>query len=289
MSRLNDNLIAAFGSGLAQSTPVPGGDINRAWRLTLNDGTRLFMKANRHADPLFFLAEAEGLAAIRATGAIGVPRVIARGTDERIGDYLLMEWIEAGRRSPAFWEDFGHALGAMHLSDSTAFKGHFGWDRDNYIGTTVQVNSPRDSWVSFFRDCRLVPQFRLADHWFDGSDRKRIAKLSDHLGDILVEPERPSLLHGDLWAGNHIIGSDGRAWLIDPAVYCGHAEADLAMTELFGGFPSAFYGAYRETNPLQPGYPERRDLYNLYHLLNHLNLFGSGYLSSVHRILRRYS
>ena len=109
-----------------------------------------------------------------------------------------------------------------------------------------------------------------------------------NLDRYLVEPEKPSLVHGDLWSGNFITGSDGQAWLIDPAVYVGHAEADLAMTELFGGFHPRFYAAYREVNPLQPGYEQRRDLYNLYHLLNHLNLFGRGYLSSVLRILSRY-
>ena len=119
--------------------------------------------------------------------------------------------------------------------------------------------------------------------------RKRITRLLDRLEDFLVEPAHPFLLHGDLWSGNYITGNDGQAWLIDPAVYVGHAEADLAMTELFGGFAPAFYSAYGQVNPLQPGYEQRRDLYNLYHLLNHLNLFGGGYLSAVLRILNRYS
>ena len=117
---------------------------------------------------------------------------------------------------------------------------------------------------------------------------KRIGRFLDHIDEILVEPEYPSLLHGDLWAGNVITGNDGRAWLIDPAVYVGHAEADIAMTELFGGFPPAFYDAYQERIPLQPGYERRRDVYNLYHLVNHLNMFGRMYLSEVKRIVGRF-
>ena len=173
----------------------------------------------------------------------------------------------------------------MHLADVD----RFGWVRDNYIGSTPQVNTPHESWITFFRDCRLAPQFKQAQHWFDADMRRRVIHLLDHLDDVLVEPPRPSLLHGDLWSGNFITGSDGQAWLIDPAAYVGHAEADLAMTELFGGFHPRFYAAYQEINPLQAGYDERRDLYNLYHLLYHLNLFGSGYLPPVECIIRRYA
>ena len=142
--------------------------------------------------------------------------------------------------------------------------------------------------MDFFRDCRLIPQMEMAGRYFDSSHRADFRRLLDRLPDLLPEPKAPSLLHGDLWSGNFITGTDGRAWLIDPAVYVGHAEADLAMTELFGGFSDRFYAAYREVSPLDPGYRERRDLYNLYHLLNHLNLFGAGYLSSVMEIVRRY-
>lgn len=285
MYALNDALRDALGAGLLRSDPVSGGDINDAFRLELTDGTRVFMKANRSAGPGFFRAEADGLEAIRATGAIRVPRVIAAGEDAAIGAFLLLEWAESATPARGFWEDFGHALAAMHAAPGYD---RFGWATDNAIGMSPQINAPRDRWTTFFRDCRLAPQFRRAERWFDAADRKRAARLLDRLGDLLVEPERPSLLHGDLWSGNFIAGNDGRAWLIDPAVYAGHAEADLAMTELFGGFHPRFYDAYREARPLQPGYPQRRDLYNLYHLLNHLNLFGGGYLASVQRILRRY-
>ena len=282
---LRETLENRFGAQLADAAPVSGGDINAAYRLTLTDGTRVFMKANRAASPAFFQAEADGLAAIRNTGAIGVPEVIAAGSDEGYGSFLLLEWIEAAPQKRDFWEAFGHSLARMHLAHAD----RFGWVRNNYIGSSPQVNAPRESWIAFFRDCRLAPQFQRTQHRFDTDMRRRVTCLLDHLGDWLVEPPRPSLLHGDLWSGNFITGTDGQALLIDPAAYVGHAEADLAMTELFGGFHPRFYAAYQEVNPLQSGYNERRDLYNLYHLLNHLNLFGSGYLSPVERIIRRYA
>lgn len=286
MPALNETLRAVFGAEPLRFSAISGGDINEAFKLTLTDGTQVFMKANRSMPVAFFEAEAEGLNAIRETKAIRVPGVIAVGQDARFGAYLLLEWVEAGRPFRDFWEDFGRALAAMHRAPASD---RFGWGTDNFIGASAQVNALRESWVDFFRDCRLAPQFRKAERWFDAPARKRAAHLLDHLDDHLPEPARPSLLHGDLWSGNFIAGPDGRAWLIDPAVYVGCAEADLAMTELFGGFRPAFYAAYREANPLPPGYEKRRDLYNLYHLLNHLNLFGGGYLGAVLDIVRRYS
>lgn len=283
---LNGALQANFGAGLRRISPVSGGDINDAFRLTLTDGTRVFMKANRTEKRAFFQAEADGLSAISDTKAIRVPQFYSHGTDDHYGIFLLLEWVEAAPQAHDFWETFGRSLAEMHKAGTTA---HFGWRRDNYIGTSPQKNTGHDSWIAFYRDCRLVPQFRNAQHYFDGATHRRITRLLDHLDDYLLEPSQPSLLHGDLWSGNYIAGPDGQAWLIDPAVYVGHAEADLAMTELFGGFHPRFYTAYLETNPLQPGYEHRRDLYNLYHLLNHLNLFGPGYLLAVLRILNDYS
>ena len=176
----------------------------------------------------------------------------------------------------------------MHRAETTQWtpSGRYGFTDDNYIGAGKQVNAVRDGWIPFFRECRLEVQFHRAIHYFSSSDRKAMQSLLDHLDDYLEEPDRPSLLHGDLWGGNFVTGPDGQAWLIDPAVYVGHAEADLAMTELFGGFSPAFYDAYREVAGPMPGYADRRDIYNLYHLLNHLNLFGGGYYSSVMRIVR---
>ena len=278
-----------FQSGVRSAVSVPGGDINRAFRVDL-EGKAVFVKTNRRENLSFFEAEAEGLAAIAGTNTIRVPEVFAAGTDSRYGSFLMMEWSE-GRKERDFFQNFGRNLASMHRAETTDFvrDGRFGFQHDNYIGSNRQTNSPADSWIDFFRDSQLSPQFRMADSWFDRQDRKAASRLMEHLDDYLPEPEFPSLLHGDLWNGNYLVGSDGAAWLIDPAAYVGCFEADIAMTELFGGFPRDFYAAYGEVNPMLPEYEERRDLYNLYHLLNHLNLFGGSYLSSVRSIIRRYS
>ena len=281
---LRSALAELSGSEEYSVQPVFGGDINRAFRLTAN-GRNIFMKANRKENEAFFASETAGLDAIRKTKTICVPETLGRGTDGRYGAFLLLEWCE-GRQSRKFFENFGHQLAAMHRAETSKIVKKYGFPEDNFIGAGKQENTPEESWVVFFRDHRLKPQFQRADSWFESSDRKEIRHLLDHLEDYLPEPAFPSLLHGDLWSGNYLVGNDGEAWLIDPAVYVGHAETDLALTELFGGFPQRFYDAYNEVNPIDSGYRERRDLYNLYHLLNHLNLFGGGYLGSVREILR---
>ena len=282
---LADAVLSIFGADVSVTgrRPIGGGDINDAYELRLSNGEHIFMKTNRVSNLPFFEAEVQGLAAIRATGAIGTPEVLAYGTDDSVGAFLLLSFIEGGARIPGYWETFGRELAAMHgiCQDS------FGFTADNFIGATSQKNDPRSTFLDFFRDCRLVPQFQMADHYFSTADRRQADKLMSHMDRYYIEPEHPSLLHGDLWSGNHMTGDDGKAWLIDPAAYVGHPEADLAMTELFGRCPQAFYDAYEEVSPLQPGYAQRKDLYNLYQLLNHLNLFGGGYLSSVRAILSR--
>lgn len=292
---IDSALSALFGSSakIVKRERISGGDINDAYGLTLTDGSLVFMKTNAKERLAFFTAEAEGLRAISATGAVGTPRILGCGTDGGNGgcSFLLLEFIWGGRRMPDYWEMLGNQLAAMHRARTDGFTrgGKYGFTGDNYIGARAQVNTPYESWTAFFRDCRLEVQFQHASRYFDGADMRRITRLLDRVENILVEPEYPSLLHGDLWGGNVIAGNDGRAWLIDPAVYVGHAEADIAMTELFGGFPAAFYGAYREAGGWQPGYEHRRDIYHLYHLLNHLNMFGGGYLSSVKRIVEKYA
>ena len=276
-----------FGEGrtIADRRPASGGDINEAHILTLDDGASLFMKTNTVRFLPAFEAEVEGLTEIRRTGAIGVPKVLGFGTDKGYS-FLLLEYIGGAGRIKEYWETFALELIAMHRSDVGS---RYGFRQDNWIGAGRQRNAWHDSWISFFRDCRLVPQFELAAKYFSQSDHRRIDRLLSNLDRYLTEPEKPSLLHGDLWGGNHMTGNDGKAWLIDPAVYYGHPEADIAMTELFGGFRSEFYRTLREAGHLDKDYPDRRDLYNLYHLLNHLNLFGSGYLGSVLRIVDRYA
>ena len=291
---LQEALISLFGNGIhiKKMQAISGGDINEAFGLTLSDGKQIFMKSNAMDNLAYFTAEMQGLSAIAQTGTIQTPRILACGTDkERNCSFLLLEQIHAGRRIGDYWETLGHQLAELHKYSTEDFvlDGKYGFLEDNYIGAGKQINTVKDSWISFFRDCRLEPQFRRATDYFSAEDLKRINQLLDHIGDILIEPECPSLLHGDLWSGNVMVGADGKAWLIDPAVYVGHAEADLAMTELFGGFASGMYASYQEISPLQSGYEDRRELYNLYHLLNHLNLFGGSYLLSVKRIVNRYS
>lgn len=273
-------------------SPVSGGDINHSYCITLNSGDKLFMKANESADPSFFQAEDTGLNAIASTKTLHVPEVLARGHEQSDKEYefLLMPYLESKKPSITYWQTLGQQLTQMHKADTSHFvkKGRYGFLENNFIGQNIQTNAAHDDWISFFRDCRLIPQARMAETYFDHTSRQQFLHLLDHLDEYLVEPEVPSLLHGDLWSGNVMPGTDGSAWLIDPAVYVGDAEADLAMTELFGGFPAEFYRAYEEVSPLQDGYHDRRDLYNLYHLLNHTNLFGWSYFSSVERILDYY-
>ena len=274
---------------------VGGGDINEAGLLTLSGGETVFMKSNTIAKKDFFRAEQQGLAAIADTGAVRTPKLLGRGVDETVGiSFLLLEYVKGMPQMPDFWGDFGHALATMHLAGTSAFthsdggSGAYGFYEDNYIGATKQINTPKDSWVEFFITCRLEPQFDMAGRYFDKQEKKRIADFLEKIHAYISEPERPSLLHGDLWSGNYIVGNDRRAWLIDPAVYVGHFEADLAMTELFGGFSRRFYEAYSEVNPIDPSYKDRKPVYNLYHLLNHLNLFGPAYLGGVLDTVRRY-
>lgn len=293
---LAEALVSLFGTSVAirRTDRIAGGDINKAYAVTLNTGDRIFMKANAKENFSFFKAEAAGLFALAQTGTLATPKILCAGTDDgqEVGySFLLMELIQSKKPVQDYWKIFGRELAALHQADASAFAadaGPFGFFEDNFIGARPQDNSSAAAWVEFFRDKRLAPQFKAADANFSSAERSRVTKLLDHLDEFLIEPKRPSLLHGDLWSGNVMAGPDGKAMLIDPAVYVGHAEADLAMTELFGGFPPDFYQAYREANPLEPGYENRRDLYNLYQLLNHLNLFGKSYLGPVLSVVDEY-
>ena len=291
-------LVDLFGSSVAisETDRLSGGDINKAYGLTLSTGDKIFMKANAKSNAAFFTAEAAGLTAIASTKAISTPKILCTGTDdgEDVGySFLLLEYIKSSGKIKSYWETLAQELAAMHKADVSKMASGdtskaFGFFQDNFIGARPQINTPSASWISFFREQRLAPQFKAADSYFTPADREKITKLLDNLDRFLIEPEQPSLLHGDLWSGNVMCGSEGKAMLIDPATYVGHREADLAMTELFGGFPESFYQAYKEAFPLQPGYEERRDLYNLYQLLNHLNLFGPAYLEPVLSITSEY-
>ena len=292
LSSLQERGTMSIVDRIARRERIYGGDINKAWRLELDDGSTVFMKTNAPEKAAYFEAESAGLEAMRATGTIGIPKVLEHGKTEDYS-YLILEFLKPANRIKDYWETFGRELALMHKASGGAVWGKspamFGFPSDNFIGHTKQINTPSKSWVDFYRDCRLVPQLKLADRYFDSSIRKKFAHLLDNLSDYLEEPESPALLHGDLWSGNMLCGPDGKAWILDPACYYGHPEVDLAMTQLFSQLPSAFYSAYNEINKISPEYAERRDLYHLYQLLNHLNMFGSSYYGEVTAILAEYA
>jgi len=282
---LNAALEAEFRAVVSADQTVFGGDINQAARVTLADGRAIFVKWNRGADGDFFSAEAHGLRTLAAAGAVRVPEVYAVGEAPA---FLAMEWIdtERGYASDDFAETLGRQLALLHRATA----GQHGLDADNYIGSLPQSNTPSASWVAFFRDRRIGAQMDIA------RQRGRLPKEREALLtrlqswlDVFLDDQviRPSLLHGDLWSGNYMITRDGQPVVIDPAAYYGHREVDLAMTELFGGFPPRFYAADNAVYPLD-GYEQRRGLYQLYPLLVHMNLFGGGYAARVDAIARHY-
>lgn len=265
-----------------------GGCINNAECVTTSAG-RFFLKSNPSPLPGMFAREADGLEALESVGEIEVPAAIhASDGGPDFPPFLLTTYIEPGRKQPHFFELFGQCLADLHRAGTGK---RFGFDNDNYLGSTPQPNTWSDDWVEFFRNHRLGHQLRLAERNGHGGELQRLGgKLLERLGDYLAEPnEPPTILHGDLWGGNYMVAKDGGAVLIDPAVYYGRREADLAMTRLFGGFDRDFYAAYEEVWPLADGSEARLEIYELYHLLNHLNLFGGGYLGGCLQILRRYA
>jgi fructosamine-3-kinase len=280
--------IAGDGVSVRSSRRIGGGSINETARLTLSDGAELFVKRNASRHGGLFREEARGLRALRRAARPRVPEPIAIGEDGGT-QFLLLEYVPTGERGATFSAELGEQLATLHR---TLRSDRCGFDRDNHIGSTPQLNGWDPDWHRFFGEMRLVPQMERARAagYADAGMEQRLGRVVSRLSELLPHPDSggASLLHGDLWGGNVIAGPEGEPVLIDPAVYYGHREADLAMTELFGGFGSAFLRRYREVWALEPGYEDRRDLYNLYHLLNHLNLFGTGYLGSCTAILRRY-
>ena len=257
----------------APPTPVSGGDISAAWRLATAEG-HLFIKTGPLSTAEMFAAEADGLSELSRSGAVYVPEVIAEGECEAMV-FLALEWLPLEAVDAQVERCFGEQLAELHRTTAE----RFGWHRDNTIGLTAQHNAWTDDWVDFYREHRLSFQLRLAaDNGFRGELQDRGSRLLKRLP-IYFENTAPvaSLLHGDLWGGNWGCTA-GRPVIFDPAVYYGDRETDIAMTRLFGGFGAAFYEAYEACWPLPDGHRERQHLYQLYHVLNHLNLFGSGYL-----------
>jgi protein-ribulosamine 3-kinase len=255
--------------GIESAVAASGGCIHDCYQVNIRGATR-FLKSNSGDYKDAFAAEADGLAALRAAG-MRAPAPLSHGVAAGHA-YLVLEYLDLSGR-----KDFA-ALGRMLAAAHRESGPRFGWHRDNYIGATPQMNGWCDDWREFWMERRLRPQIEMAKRKGFDLVLPRISILETH------EPQ-PSLLHGDLWSGNAGFTAEGPV-VFDPAVYYGDREADLAMSELFGGFPAEFYRAYDQVWPLDEGYERRKPLYNLYHLLNHLNLFGSGYLGQVQSALR---
>lgn len=271
----------AHGFGEIRSMgPQAGGCIHTALRLSASTGDTFFLKVNLGVPPDMFPREAEGLAALGSAPGPRIPEPILWGPT-----FLLLEDLTPSSPARGFWEKLGRELAGLHEVTSP----RFGFDHDNYLGLTPQPNPWTEVGVRFFAEQRLRFQAEraAAAGLLTTQDRKDLDSICDRLDRLI--PEQPaSLLHGDLWSGNVVPGPNGEPCLVDPACHYGWAEAELGMTELFGGFPDAFYAAYQEARPLATGWRDRLPIYNLYHLINHLNLFGGAYLGSVRSILRSH-
>jgi fructosamine-3-kinase len=267
----------------APAQRVAGGSINHCYRWPAGGGS-LFVKVAARESRAAFEAEAAGLAALECTRALRVPRVLAVG-DTADSAFLALEWLESRAADANAERRLGAGLAALHAQTAP----RFGWQRDNTIGRTPQRNDWSDDWTEFLREQRLRPQLMLAAHnGLTERHAERGERLLESLPALLAgHRPTPSLLHGDLWGGNWLMTRGGEPVIFDPAIYFGDREADLAMTRLFGGFGAAFYRAYEAVTPPLPGAALRADLYNLYHVLNHTNLFGGAYARQAAAMIER--
>jgi fructosamine-3-kinase len=287
-AELAAGLERSLGSPVARSNGVGGGSINEASQVTLADGRELFVKTNPDAPPGMFATEARGLRWLAEAHALRVSQVVAvSGADDPV-QFLVLELVRRGRPARGFDEALGQGLAALHRFGAPGF----GLDHDNFIGRLPQANGPASdpaSWPAFYRERRLEPQLRMAADQGRASARMKrdFARLFAELDRLCGPPEPPARLHGDLWGGNLMCDGDGAPLLIDPAVHGGHREIDLAMMRLFGGFGAHVFAAYDEAWPLADGHEARVDLYQLYPLMVHVNLFGGGYGGSVESALGR--
>lgn len=262
-------------------SPVSGGCINNGSRLKTASGATFFLKQNASAPEDMFAREAEGLRSLADAQGPRVPEPLLHSPT-----YLLTEDLHPGPHTDDYWVVFGRQLARLHRSTHP----EFGFDHDNYLGSTPQPNPWTADGYEFFGEHRLIYQAELAGRrgLLERDDQQAVARLTRRLRE-LVPAQPASLIHGDLWSGNAISDQAGQPAIIDPAAHYGWAEAELGMTQLFGAFPQEFYRSYQEINPLPQGWRARLPIYNLYHLLNHLNLFGTSYLDGVQRILHRFS
>lgn len=280
---LNLAVAEAVGEPVTASTQVPGGDISNAYRLTLSSGREIFVKHRPDAPDGMFSAEAHGLDWLRPQTPLRIPGVVAIG--ERV-PFLALEWIAPGAPAADHDERLGRGLATLHRANLP----EFGLARDNFVATIAQANAPSATWPEFYAARRLGPLVRaVRDRGaIDPATVAGFDVLFARLVDLCGPDEPPARLHGDLWGGNAIVDASGSPVLIDPAVYGGHREVDLAMMRLFGGFGARVFDAYDEAYPRAPGHSERVGLYQLWPLLVHVALFGGGYVARLQRALRRY-
>lgn len=282
---LFEKLETKLGEKISTSKNIGGGSIAGTQKIVTDSGKKYFLKTGASND-LMFQCEANGLKELEKTGAIRIPHVF--DVDK---DFLLIELIESGHPGTDFFEGFGRQFAELHryIGDS------FGFYEDNFIGHSRQINQTtpaiKNNWVEFYFENRLLFQFHLAEK--NGFATPELIKsfkaLESKIDRILSGSENePVLLHGDLWSGNFLADHNNNPVIIDPAVYYGNREADLAMTKLFGGFSPSFYSAYNETYPLKEGHEYRENIYKLYHVFNHLNLFGAGYYGQTLSLIQSY-
>ena len=278
-----ENLI---GTTITDTRSLSGGCISNANRINTKDGNSFFLKYNYSPGKNMFIAEAHGLQELDKAGVIKIPKVV--GFDK---DFILLELINSSGKTKNFSEDFGRKFAQLHKFNNE----NYGFYEDNFIGSNPQINIPKKNenknWIQFYFNKRILYQYHLSEKSGNSTAelKNAISLLENKIDSIVTDNgEKPSLLHGDLWGGNYMVDKNGQACLIDPAVYYGNREADLAMTKLFGGFDSRFYSAYDEEYPLPDGYNYRENIYKLYHVLNHLNLFGSGYYSQAINLIKYY-
>ncbi len=284
--KINRKIEEILNDKITGTASIGGGCISNAERITTAKGKSYFLKTNSSHAGDMFIKEAHGLEELIKPGAIRIPKVIAYDKD-----FILLEYIHSGSGKNNFSEDFGRRFAQLHRYTSNSY----GFFEDNYIGSNPQINiadeEEKSNWTKFYFNKRILYQYKLAEKSGNATSELKSAllKLEDKIDEIVTDNgEQPSLLHGDLWGGNYMIDENGDACLIDPAVYYGNREADLAMTKLFGGFDFRFYAAYNEAFPLPAGYDYRENIYKLYHVLNHLNLFGGGYYSQAIRLMKYY-
>jgi fructosamine-3-kinase len=259
---------------------VAGGNINQAIRLNTNMGSFL-LKTNTHSHTDIFEKEVKGLDYLRKQKYLPVPQVFCQGTQDEM-NYLLMEWIVEGKAGKNYWEEMAQGLAQLHGNKASKY----GLEEDNYISILPQVNSESENWTEFFIENRLEKMLAIAlsKKKIDLDFLKRFRTIYPKISSFFPD-EKPSLVHGDLWSGNVLINDQGLPCLIDPAVYFGHREMDLAFSQLFGGFSPRFYKTYEELFPLAPGFVERSEIYNLYPLLVHLILFGESYYPAIAKVV----